>query len=447
MNKESIISYKSDVIGKIGIDNIKLCNLFNPQDISLEEMNLAISGMEGVISTKNKTTLSGENFRFSYGINGKRPFYDLEISASNHGEPNLTNMSLEDVTAKLLKIQDYLLDCGVIPTTFAHDLIRVSSIEINRTIPLACPYAEYEHILLLLSKYACTSEKDYIMPVTYPKTGKTETIYTRQKKEKKQVKLYDKSSHLFDVFHYKTDTDYLRCELTATEQALSLVKMVNDPNDAKSKIFRLCDLTDEKLNGFYLNTIGKIFRDFDSKMPEKVDLTMSKKASDPMLLIIQSILTSALDNNAQGICRSLLELFVKNELFLDYKDIYTSLDASDFHESIVSALRAGFSYIETHGDITGTAEKLFNQREKYTELKDKLLGPSKYSVAILPNFILLPGNPRHVEVQKPSESMLGIAYPKEHPQYEYEYYYDVAEKRIRYRFRNPSKIEENLLSA
>ena len=199
------------IIGLVGIDKIKLCNLYGNETLSFEEMSRAAqeTDLSVKITTNKKTVISGDDFTFSFGFNSGKPFCWLEISASKRKQPNLTNLSPAAVKKRMIEIQNYLLDKKIIPHGFHMDVIRIYDMEINRTIPLEEHFRDYERVICLLAKMANPHSPDaVIMPVTRTSTNALETVYMCQKSSKLQTKIYNKSLHLFENFHCSTATFY-----------------------------------------------------------------------------------------------------------------------------------------------------------------------------------------------------------------------------------------------
>lgn len=428
------------IIGLVGIDKIKLCNLYGNETLSFEEMSRAAqeTDLSVKITTNKKTVISGDDFTFSFGLNGGKPFCWLEISASKRKQPNLTNLSPADVKKRMIEIQNYLLDQKIIPHGFHMDVIRVYDMEINRTIPLEEHFRDYERVICLLAKMANPHSPDaVIMPVTRTSTNALETVYMCQKSSKLQTKIYNKSLHLFENFHCSTDCDFLRCEITAKEQALATAYMVSNQAAKQNRFFYFKELTQEKLTRFYVAEVGRIFKNLDTEMKKRAELTMN--FSDTMLLFFRCLAISALDQSAESTCRQLLMLIVQEERFLDYQDIFTALDSSSLDESIKCALRSGFQYILNTGDITGNRDKLLNQRKKYDELQLKLLSDHKVTVEFFQDYIMVVGNQKRVIKSIESGAAFGldpdtvvfIAYPDGKTDYAYAYYFDKSECRYK----------------
>lgn len=178
--------------------------------------------------------------------------------------------------------------------------------------------------------------------------------------------------------------------------------MVGKRPKGAPRCFYLNDLTTEKLSMFYISKINEIFDIFEEEMTNRADLTL--KLSDTMKIILQSIFSTALRSSKEEVCGNLITMFAQNDTFLDYDDIFHALDRSSLDEVLKRGLRNGFKYIRDEGDITGSCDKLLHQRERYDELKSKLLGDSKFTVEMYPNYILLVGNPSHITANLASAS-------------------------------------------
>lgn len=446
------------IVGSIGIDNIKLCNLYGNELLPVEEMTRAAQESDLVvnITSDKKTTITGEDFCFSYGFNATRPFVWLEISASTRNQQNITNISPEDVKKRVLEIQQYLLSRNLIPSGFHTDEIRVRKVEINRTIPLNVKFQNYERILELASGIALAHDPDAsIIYVKKAATKKTETIYMQPKKKDKKIetKIYDKSAHLLSEFKYNTDCDYLRYEITVEEQPLTKTMMVGKRPKGAPRYFYLNNLTTEKLNLFYLSKISEFFYVFEEEMANRAKLTFVEM-SNTMKLMLNSIFSTALRSSKEEVCGNLITMFAQNDTFLDYDDIFHALDCSSLDEILKRGLRNGFKYIRDEGDITGNCDKLLHQRARYNELKSKLLGDNKFTIDVYPNYILLVGNRNHIIANftsgsdwKIDETVIQIAYPEDKPEYAYAFYFDTCENRYRVRHLSEQERQRYLPAA
>lgn len=443
--KNSIVS----TIGSVGIDKIKLCNLFGNDDLQIEDMTRAAQETDLIVkaNTHTKTAVTGDDFVFSFGFSGGRTFCWLEISASKHKNPNLLNVSPEDIRTRMIEIQADLLEKKIIPCNFHMDEIRVYSMEVNRTVPLEANFHDYERILRLLADAVHPDDPNTcIMPVSRAK--KMESIYVCQKNSKMTIKIYDKGKHLSEHFKCSTDCDFLRCEITAMEQILATSRMSDDSLKKNKRCFYFKDLSSDNLNEFYTSEIGLIFENFDKEMKKKADLTMNM--SDTMKLALQNIVDTALRISNEEACKNLLLMFAQHNTFLDYKDILETLDFLSIDESLKCRLRNGFQYILEVGDITGSRDKLLHQREKYIELREKLLKEHNYTVLMFDRYAFLVGNPNHIKVSTMPGTTFGldhnttvfIAYPVGMPWHAYAYYFDGSENRYKVRLLSESEHQK-----
>lgn len=180
---------------------------------------------------------------------GKHDYSRMDINIGNQETGNLQNMTVEEYKNKIHHIFSYLYEeYGILAESKE---IRIATMEINATFAIKDEFYKY-HRALRLMMY---NLPDYYLKITeVEKKNKkksrleSETFYRGN--QSMQIKIYDKKRQLQYAKGFTTDNNIMRIEF--------VLKNAQKIREVFHSNF-LNDLTDEKVNDFYIMQFRKLF--------------------------------------------------------------------------------------------------------------------------------------------------------------------------------------------
>ena len=419
-------TYVNRPIGDVGLDRITLTHLIDqrdpfPEPVKQMLIDPSVVSAEipdhGITASRKKIKVHGPGYTFSYGNQGDRPFTKIELHASREGEDNLCNMRIRDVWDRLdaaVKDLQTTVDAGI---RYDRDQVRVYSAEINCTVPLDRPYADYGRIVRLMT---AVCRKPAMKRAEVTGQAGIETTYLMAGRTK-TIKVYDKSKDLEQTYGIDCDCSLLRFEMTGTEQTLSAMSANKDDRTQGHYQLHLRDFDASNLYDFFNGQIKDIFAKIDAYLDG--NLRCAGEAGIAFEVMADTAIRQSLRNGAAFVDQMLQSIYFREKQngtpeLLDIEDLINAINKSQLKQTIRETI-IGFLQEARNNPAAYSAacHTYVGQRGLYDELKRKLTVAPYGGYEILlkqiagEDRLIWWDNPRHQQIETDTADENGKSSP------------------------------------
>ncbi len=368
------------MIGRVGIDTIKLSGWLNPPyPHQVKPVLLALEGNDrykvNISNTKASITFGRTTVVFGVNNTKKTPYINMAIKAA-YGGPNLEGMSVQDVWNEILKTANLLPQVCGIALQWDHSL-KVTQIEINKTFPLNEKFGEYSRILSLIAMIEVKNENTKYEASRKVLDNCFEAESLLCKRSTVALGIYDKSAEMKQKREGSSKDPLMRVEYRLLKSSAILANF-------KTEFF--AELTDASITACFNNRTQKIIAAIDKYLDRKKQLPRDgiweRETVASMMLQLSEQGQLSISNLIAKI--SMYEARYRASCVLDIEDcwdIYRMLMEQGYYpagsdEAFMNELMANYRGVDTHYNF------MVNQRAYYRELQGKMLGNELYEVSL-----------------------------------------------------------------